>query len=183
MEIKIGKTSRACFVTEQPFEHGDEIVSLIRRNDAELVREDYSKGQWRSELGEAAIAVWTTKYYDPKVAEQESPEVFSPLRQVFYEAVETADRGALAMAYLAAQLLRRQKVFRLIKEADAAEDPGLVILYLDRLGNRIVEVRDPNLTYDELEEGRKRLLTRLAELEQPDDAEEEREHRDDEQTS
>ena len=71
----------------------------------------------------------------------------------------------LAKGYLAAQLLRRQKVFRLIKESDEDEGESRVSLFADRIGNRFIEVRDPNFSYDELEAGRQALLVRLRELE------------------
>jgi len=108
-------------------------------------------------------------YYDPLVAEQEPEGTFSPLRQLFYDAVALEDRPALSLAYLAAQLLRRQKVFRLIKESDDPEAAQHVILFSDRIGNRLIEVRDPSLTYAELEDARQELMTRLTALEAPEE--------------
>ena len=102
------------------------------------------------------------------MAEQEPPEAYSPLRQAFYEAVESQDRADLAQAFLGAQLLRRQKVFRFIKEFDAEEDGIRIALYNDRIGNRLIEVRDPQLSFAELEAGRVALMDRLRELEEPD---------------
>jgi hypothetical protein len=71
------------------------------------------------------------------------------------------------VAYLAAQLLRRQKAFRLIKESDESDGEVKLILFADRIGNRPIEVRDPNLTYEELEKGRRVLMERLSALERP----------------
>ena len=45
-----------------------------------------------------------------------------------------------------------------------------VVLYADRIGNRLIEVRDPNFGYAELETARGALLARLAELENPQPA-------------
>ena len=95
------------------------------------------------------------------------------MRQVFYEAVEADNRSELAKAYLAAQLLRRQKVFRLVKESDDPESEVRVTLFSDRIGNRLIEVRDPNLSFAELEAGRAALLERLNELENPQEQERE----------
>jgi hypothetical protein len=47
-----------------------------------------------------------------------------------------------------------------------------MMLYVDRIGNRLIEVRDPSLTYAELEDGRKALLKRLIELETAESQEE-----------
>ena len=171
MEIRIGKASRRCHATERPFEHGEEVVSLVRMEDQALVREDYGKDAWNDECGAGALAVWSMLYIDPAVAEQEPPEVFSPLRQLFYEAVESEDRGELAKAYLAAQLLRRQKVFRQLKESDDPEGEIRVALFTDRIANRLIEVRDPHLAYEELETGRGALMQRLQELEAPEELE------------
>jgi hypothetical protein len=118
--------------------------------------------------GADTVAVWTCEYVDPRVAEQGPPEKFSPLRRLFYDAVEAGDRTSLAKAYLAAQLLRRQKVFRLVKESNETEGEARVALFTDRLGNRLVEVRDPKLTYGELETARTTLIQELAQLEAPE---------------
>lgn len=172
MEIKITKSSRVCAKCERPFEHGEEIFSLIRLEEQSFVREDFDKTHWRPEKGQNAVAAWSTTYIDPKIEEQEPPEVFSPLRQTFYESAESENREAIAKAYLAAQLLRRQKVFRLIKEFDKDESEVRVALFADRIGNRFIEVTDPNLSYEELENGRQALLKRLQELESAPDEDE-----------
>lgn len=147
--------------------HDEEYVSVLRVREGEFHREDYAKEHWEERFREGAYSVWTPKYYDPKVAEAEPAETFSPLRQLFYEAQAGTERVEQAKAFLAAQLLRRQKVFRLIKESDETETEVRISLYSDRLGNRLIEVRDPSFTYPELEAGRQLLLARLRELEQP----------------
>lgn len=173
MEIRINKAGRKCCASDRPFEHGEEVTSLVRLEDHVLVREDYARECWEDSRGEGALAMWTTLFYDPAVADQEPPEIFSPLRQVFYECVESEGRPDLATAYLAAQLLRRQKVFRLIKESDDAEGEVRIALFSDRIGGRLIEVRDPNLSYEEMETGRLALMGRLAELEKPEPTEHE----------
>ena len=173
MEIRIGKSARDCLGCERVFEHELPTTSLVRVQEGALVREDYCDACWNAARTGNAFSVWSSRFYDPRVAEQEPPEAYSPLRQVFYESVESDSREELATAYLAAQLLRRQKVFRLIKQGDDPDGEVHLILYSDRLANRLIEVRDPTLSYAEMEEGRTRLLARLAEFEQPEDAEEE----------
>jgi len=172
MEIKIGKRARMCCNCSRPFVHEEELTSVARIVEQALVREDYCGSCWDPARVAGAFSVWSLQFYDPKVAEQEPQEVFSPLRQIFYESVEADDRSELAKAYLAAQLLRRQKVFRLIKESEATEDEVRLALFSDRIGNRLIEVRDPNLTFAEMEQGRAALMERLNELENPRPAEE-----------
>lgn len=165
MEIKIGKSAHACCRCNEPFQHDEAITSLIRVQDGEFLREDFCLRCWSPELGADAYSVWTSNFYDAEVAEREAPEVYSPLRTIFYEFVEETDRERLAVAYLAAQLLKRQKVFRRLKEVEDPDAEQNVILFTDRIGNRMIEVADPNLTHAELERGRTILMDRLAELE------------------
>ena len=167
MEIRIGKSASTCCRCERGFQHDEELSSLVRISEGALEREDYCPACWGEAGSEGAYSVWRTKFYDPKVAEQEPPEVFSPLRQLFYEAVECEERAELAKAYLAAQLLKRQKVFRQLRESDEGGGETRLVLYSDRIGNRLIEVRDPSFTYAEMEVGRRLLLERLRELEAP----------------
>lgn len=167
MDIKICKSARVCRGCERDFVHEEAVTSLVRVHEQQLQREDYCAACWRAGLAADAFSHWATKYYDPRVAEQEPAEAFSPLRQLFYEALEATDRIQQAKAFLAAQLLRRQKVFRQIKESDEADGETKIILFNDRIGNRLIEVRDPHFTYAELEEGRLLLVARLQEIENP----------------
>ena len=169
MEIKIRKTSRRCSVCEESFVHDQELRSIARIDEGILVREDFCTKCWGDQAATQTYSVWSPVFYDPLVANQEPEEKFSPLRQLFYDAVEAEDRSSLSLAYLAAQLLRRQKVFRLIKETDDPEAAQHVILFSDRIGNRLIEVRDPSLTYAELEDARKELMARLTALEAPEE--------------
>ena len=172
MEIKITRSARNCTACTREFVHDEEMMSVARIENQQLLRTDYCVACWAPSSGTGAFSVWSPKYYDPRVAEQQPPEVFSPLRQLFYEAMESEDRQDMAKAYLAAQLLRRQKVFRLVKESDDVDGAVRLVLFADRIGDRLIEVRDPNLTYAELEGGRQALMARLAELENPQPQEE-----------
>ncbi len=169
MEIKIGKSARVCAACETEFAHGQQLASRVRQTEEGLVREDFCQACWTDEKAQQAYSSWFPVYHDPAVVNAEPPEAHSPLRQAFYESVESAERVDLAKAYLAAQLLRRQKVFRLIKESDEADGETKIALYTDKHEDRLIEVHDPNLSFDELEEGRNALLQRLAELEAPED--------------
>ncbi len=165
MDIKISKTAHACSACNEKFTHDQNVYSHVFVIEEELNRQDLC-GQCRDEsVRKQAFSSWTTQYYDPKVAEQEPPERFSPLRQLFYESVEADNRLDQARAYLAAQLLRRQKVFRQIKESDEADGEVKLILYSDRIGNRLIEVRDPNFSFNELDKARVHLMARLRILE------------------
>ena len=165
MDIKIVKSDRHCHSCEMNFAHDQEIHSGVRIADHQFVRADYCTACWPEIDASDFYSFWKTSYYDPAVAEAEPPEHFSPLRQTFYEALENTDRVQLAVAYLAAQLLRRQKVFRLIKESEGEDGEAKIALFSDRLGGRLIEVKDPDLTHAELEHGRGVLMERLYALE------------------
>ncbi len=172
MEIRIGKPARVCYETERPFVHGEEVISMVKMENQALVRHDYAKESWDPGLASGALAVWATEFIDPKVAEQEPEEAYSPLRRIFYDAVEASDRVELAKAFLAAQLLRRQRVFRLIKESEENDEESRVALFTDRINDRLIEVRDPHLTFAEMEAGRSALVEELNRLEGKSDTDE-----------
>jgi hypothetical protein len=173
MDIKISKSSKICHECAVSFTHEQEVLSRILPLEGQLVRQDFCPKCWENLEKAHAFSSWTNRFYDPEVAKQEPEESFSPLRDAFYDTVEqSSDRISLAQAYLAAQLLRRQKVFRLIKETVDPDNDTALILFNDRIGNRLIEVSDPTLSHDELETGRIQLMTRLTELESPDEADE-----------
>lgn len=167
MEIKISKSAHRCAACDKEFVHEQKLASAMRRGPDGWLREDYCPGCLSEEQGASALCVWSAHYVDPNVANQQPAEALSPLRQAFYEAAENdkPDRASVALAYLAGQLLRRQKAFRFIKQTIDPETEAAVMLFLDRIGNKMIEVHDPNLTTAELERGRVALLHRLAELE------------------
>lgn len=173
MEIKISRAGRTCAGCERSFEHEEKVKSVLSYGESEgLQRKDFCSSCWGSISSDGtAFSIWATRFIDPKVAEQQPPEVFSPLRRLFYEAVGLEDRRELAKAYLAAQLLRRQRAFRLIKEGEEGDENVRIALFADRIGDRLIEVRDPNLTYAEMEAGRLALIERLRQLEAPETAE------------
>lgn len=173
MNIKIGKNAHTCAICEADFVHEQKIQSLVRVVEQEFQREDFCVDCWDEKNTQEAYSTWNMQYYDPKVAEQEPEEIFSPLRKIFYDTVEENSRPNIAMAYLAAQLLRRQKVFRLIKETKDPDTDAAVILFNDRIGNRLIEVNDPNLAHAELDDARIQLMQRLNDIENPPEAEEE----------
>ncbi|PCJ51295.1 MAG: hypothetical protein COA73_17830 [Candidatus Hydrogenedentota bacterium] len=173
MDIKIGKSARQCTACENDFVHEHVIYTLLNTNEEELTREDYCDPCWNDEKAKTAYSSWTSQFYDPQVAEQQPEETFSPLRQIFYDVVENKERQSQSIAYLAAQLLRRQKVFRLIKETEDLETEENLILFNDRIGNRLIEVHDAKLTHAEMDAGRIELISRLALLENPETTENE----------
>lgn len=165
MEIKISKSARQCAACNKEFVHEQKLISAMRRGPEGWLREDYCPACLTEDRGASALCVWSAHYIDAQALAQQPAEALSPLRQAFYEAAEKPDRASVAVAYLAGQLLRRQKAFRFIKQTVDPETEAAVMLFLDRIGNKMIEVHDPNLITAELERGRVALLHRLAEIE------------------
>ncbi len=168
MEIKISKCAANCCACETAFEHEQKVHSLVLMEDDALARRDYCAECITAAPRDGVFCAWNVRYTDPRVLEAERQEAFSPLRRLFYDLATATERMALAQAYLAAQLLRRQKVFRQIKESEENDGAERVTLFLDRAGNRLIETRDLNFTYTELDEARVQLMERLQALEAPE---------------
>ena len=167
MEIKISKCAAKCYACENPFEHEEKIHSRVVSQEDSLARQDYCVACFPTEQEAEVFCAWNVRYSDPKVLEAEQHEAFSPLRRLFYDMAALTERSDLAEAYLAAQLLKRQRVFRQIKESEEKDGAERVTLFLDRVGNRLIETRDLSFTYSELDEARVRLMARLQEIEAP----------------
>ena len=86
----------------------------------------------------------------------------------FYDLAASVERLELAQAFLAAQLLKRQRAFRQVRESEEGDGTIRTTLYLDRATNRLIEACDLNFSYTELDEARIALLDRLHALESPE---------------
>lgn len=168
MEIKISKCASKCLVCGQEFTHEQKVHSSARTEDNTLGRRDYCADCVPKEKDPASFCSWETQYSDPKVLEAERQETLSPLRRLFYDFADSSVRADLAQAFLSAQLLKRQKAFRQIRESEGSEDTGRVTLFLDRATGRLIETRDLNFSYTELDEARVLLLEKLRLLESPE---------------
>jgi hypothetical protein len=169
VEIKIRKASAHCLACGKRFEHLEKHFSRVNAADEqELVREDYCPTCWddgRATDIERAYSFWLAKYFDPAAASQPDEQQFSPLRRIFYEAVESEERAEQAIAYIAAHLLRRQKVFRFVKGFEDTERECYVGVFRDRFSGRLTEVVDPGFSVDELGGARQEFVRRLERME------------------
>ncbi len=166
MEIRIGKSAKTCETCNREFVHEEKLHSVARFAEGALIREDFCAACWIPDHAKAAFSAWATKFTDPRVAEQQPPEVYSPLRKLFYDLSLSEDRSSQATAYLAAQMLRRMKAFRLVKESDESDGEVRVTLFADRIGNRLIEVRDPSFSFAELDGARLALFKCLRETDE-----------------
>lgn len=162
MEIKISRNAIKCFNCEKTFVHEEWIVSRIIDTNEEWQRQDFCMSCWEQKKGQDSLSQWRHRFIDAKLQKKEQEVIDSPLRTLFYEAVEKEhSRIELAIAFLTSQLLKREKVFKKIKEMAISSKDGYIIMYIDRIDDRVIEVRDPNFTLTEMEEAKKIVLERL----------------------
>jgi len=151
---------------------------INEEDDKEYVREDFCTACWAQRAGSWArnsYSFWSTRYIDPAVENEPPPEYYAPVQRVFYDCVGSNDRIELAVAFIAAHLLRRQKVFRLMKEFETDDKDGSVQVFADKFTQRLVEVADRGFSARELREARQVLIERTdpQDKEDTEDAEEE----------
>lgn len=171
MEIQIQRESSRCMLCQEPFAHEQKHYSLLKLSDAVFSREDYCEECWPKlspDNGGASIySHWQTKYRDPAVA-RATPEVqFLPLLQFFYEQVAEGKSGE-GFSYVCALVLRRQKVFRFIREEK--NDAGKAILvFHDKYHDVQVKVVDATLTEGEFRDVKQKLEEFLSQKEKIDE--------------
>lgn len=195
MEIRFSKIGRQCSVCGVPFRHQEKVRSIAAKIDDTHCDSDHAKSdkpqssntKAKDKEKEArktfermdfcalcahratehqAYCAWTATYADPNVARQEEDH-HSPLRRIFYACCEDADREKRAVAFLAAEMLRRQRAFKKIRET-LEDGDRRTLWYLDKSGNRIIEVSDPSFTYAELDRARMTLQEAMKSAETPE---------------
>lgn len=191
MEIRFSKIGRQCSACGAPFRHLEKVRSIAARLEdaqadpagAEKVRSgegtaaepakeerrpfermDFCPACTHRTAEFQAWCTWTATYVDPDAVRQEEP--LSPLRRIFYAHSEDPDREKQAVAFLAAEMLRRHRAFRKIRET-VDESDRRTLWYLDKSRNRIIEVVDPSFTYAELDRARMTLLEAIRTADQP----------------
>jgi hypothetical protein len=163
LELKIRKSGRHCSACGKEFDHEEAHLSMINETQDEYEREDFCLACWSQRAkgwAHNSYSFWSTRYIDPSVESEQPPEAFAPLRKVFYEALEREEKTELAVAFISAHLLRRQKVFRLMKAFDREDVEGTVQVFADKFTQRLVEVPDLEFTAAELREARQVLIER-----------------------
>ncbi len=163
VDIKICKSSRHCSACGKEFDHKEPHLSMINESRKEFEREDFCMTCWTqraSGWADKSYSFWATRYIDPSVENEQPPEVYAPVLKLFYETFESDEKAALAIAFISAHLLRRQKVFRLMKEFNREDVEGRVQVFADKFSQRLVEVPDLEFTAQELRDAQRVLIER-----------------------
>ena len=154
MEISIQKESARCMGCDEPFAHEQKHRSLLRIEESNFLREDYCEKCWAERLALAesdeVYSYWETKYRDPSVAKATPQEQFMPLLNLCYESIAQGGSDAEAMAYMCALIMRRQKVFRFVREERDESSGKTALVFFDKHNDTQIRILDPQLTESQL---------------------------------
>ena len=165
MEIQIQRESPLCKGCNDAFVHGQKHYSLLRIEESNFLREDYCGKCWTeksfSKESEDIYSCWETKYRDPAVAKATPKEQFIPLLNLCYESIAQGGQESESMAYMCALVLRRQKVFKFIREEKENSSGRPMLVFSDRHNDTQIRIVDPQLTQSQLEDVRCKLQERV----------------------
>lgn len=165
MEISIQKESSSCMGCDTPFVHEQNHLSLLRIEEKNFLREDYCEKCWSERFAQSEsndiYSFWETKYRDPSVEKATPHEQFVPLLNLCYESIAHGEPADEAMAYMCALILRRQKVFRFIREGKDDSSGKDILVFSDKHNGTQINIIDPHLTESQLQEVKHQLEERL----------------------
>ncbi len=163
MEIEVQKESPHCICCNDAFVNGQKHHSLLRIDGNSFIREDFCEKCWagRPAAAEGAYSHWETRYRDPASSKATPEGQFMPLLKLCYESIAQEGRNSQATAYVAALVLRRQKVFRFLREEKEASAQRNVLVFADKYNDTQIRVIDPQLTEAELRDVKQRLEEQL----------------------
>lgn len=169
--VTIRKPGKACAKCGTAFQDGDQHYSILKHDETEQawVRRDYCLECWGqvldSEDGCDVHSLWRTRYVDRDAARRTPVNEYTPLLEICYDALHEQDTTQHGLAYLSAMVLRRQKVFRLVRTVRDQETEQASLLFFDRVNQAEVQVPDPPMTLEELRATRRVLQSRLTPIE------------------
>jgi hypothetical protein len=165
VEIFIQKESTECMACNVAFAHEQKHYSMLRIDEDAFLREDYCEKCWaeHSNISEndRVYSYWETKYRDPAVEKATPREQFIPLLNLCYESIAQGSADSEAMAYMCALILRRQKVFRFVREEKDDSSKKNMMIFFDKHNDTQMRITDPHLTESQLEDVKHKLEERL----------------------
>ena len=137
------------------------------------MREDYCEECWPEFIsandGNEIYSHWQTRYKDPAAAKAVPEGQFMPLLKLFYDHLTGDFPGAAAFCYVCALVLRRQKVFRFVREETEKDSDKMVLVFHDKYHDVQIKVPDPKVTDAEFQEVRQKLEAHLSQKEKSDE--------------
>ena len=171
--ITIGKPSDTCAATGEALTPGDRIVSVLSidaqnaSNRLDTAEAEWDKG-WRPEPGQEVIAIWRGHMPEPKDADNGRPVDDEDLVALFEQIAEPSDERAVELRYVLAWMLVRRRRLRFEGQRDGALRVRRVSATGALLDTTPIEVDDPGLDEDQLEQAMERVaVLLLGEPEEP----------------
>ena len=171
--ITIGKPNDNCAATGEPLTPRDRIVSiLVLSADGGSLRLDAAEAQWdsgwRPDAAAEIIAIWRGHMPEPKVGENSRPVDDEDLVALFEQIAEPADERAIELRYVLAWMLVRRRRLRFEGLRDGTLGVRRVSATGALLDSTPIEVDDPGLDEDQLEQAMERVaVLLLGEPEEP----------------
>ncbi len=168
--VNIRRAGVACASCGTGFEDGQEHFSILRHDEptGEWHRGDFCLGCWdgvlEGEDGRDLYSLWRTRYIDRNAARRTPANEYTPLLEICYDALHSEEAEQQGLAYLSAMVLRRQKVFRLVRSERAEDNAPASLLFYDKVNQAEIRVPDPPMTLDDLRATRRVLQSRLTPL-------------------
>jgi len=138
----------------------------LKLSENVFVREDFCEECWPSSLanqaGDAFYSHWETRYRDPAAAKATPETQYMPLLKLFYEAIAGGMPADEPLAYVCALILRRQKVFRFVREEKEGDAKENILVFHDRYHDVQVKVVDPNISEAQFREVKQKLEAHLS---------------------
>lgn len=152
-EWKIRARSHSCHHSEQPFQEGDTVVTVIRWNagEGDFERLDFSETGWQEHAPpDEVFSLWRSTYQPPPPPEDKSgPVARAGAESLLRRMVEEDLPGTENTRYVLALLLERRKVLR---QTEAKESEiGRILFYEHAKSGELFLIKDPLLKLDELE--------------------------------
>jgi hypothetical protein len=173
LEIQIQKDSSRCILCNQSFAHEQKHYSLLKLNEDVFLREDYCEECWPKSLNSdqdgSVFSRWQTKYRDPAAANATPEGEFMPLLRLFYDCLAGITPDSEALGYICALVLRRQKIFKFLKEEKEDSSGKTVLVFHDKYYDVQVKVPDPNLTETQFREVKQKLEEHLSQKDKVDE--------------
>lgn len=161
-EWNIQSRSRHCAATNEPFQEGEQIVSMLFLGKNGYERKDYSQQAWRELITTpetAPTSYWQTKYFTPPPPPPEAlkkDDAEGMLRKL----IEENDETTVNTRYILAIMLERKRILKQI-DTFTNDHLGKVIVYEHLKSGESFTISDPDLRLDQIMDVQKEVIVLL----------------------
>lgn len=164
--ITIGRPNETCACSGDPLEPGDRIVSMLLVDPAEgssrldIAEAAWNEG-WRPTTNSEIVAVWRGVMPAPKDKANDRPVDDEDLVALFDQIAEPQDDQAVELRYVLAWMLVRRRRLRFEGQPKGQLRVRRVTATGGYIDDAPIEVADPGLDEDQLEQAMERVAVLL----------------------